>query len=154
MKHKYFFRHKTSTDVHKEKNQECRIQIPSAKDIEQMHNMPAGADEDQFKRLKHMSQVIEAVHSTNPSLPVVTTDFVELPKHWNQLFAAMKKGDEDAALALFAQFPKQDVILQALLAVHSPKYLQEIIIYCIQAQEKGWKQLSPDILITPGHSKY
>lgn len=150
MKHKYFFRHKSSTDVHKEKNQECCIQIPSAKDIEQMHNMPAGADEDQFKRLKHMTQVIVETQSTDSSLPVVTTDVVKLPTHWNQLFSAIKKGNEEAALALFAQLPEQDGLLRALLAVHTQEYIQELIIYCIQAQQKGWKQLSPDILITPG----
>lgn len=150
MKHKYFFRHKTSADVHKEKNQECCIQIPSAKDIEQMRNMPAGADEDQFKRLKHMVQVIAETQSTDSSLPVVTTDVVQLPTHWNQLFSTMKKGNAEAALALFAQFPEKDEILRALLAVHTQEYIQEIILYCMQAQQKGWKQLSPDILITPG----
>ncbi|WP_133138306.1 acetylpolyamine aminohydrolase [Legionella tucsonensis] len=150
MKHKYFFRHKSSTDVHKEKNQECCIQIPSAKDIEQMHNMPAGADEDQFKRLKHMTQVIVETQSTDSLLPVVTTDVVELPTHWNQLFSAMKKGNAEVALAHFAQFPEKDGLLRALLAVHTQEYIQELIIYCIQAQQKGWKQLSPDILITPG----
>ncbi|VEB32417.1 hypothetical protein [Legionella cherrii] len=56
-----------------------------------MHGMPAGADEDQFERLKHMTQVIATTQSKDPSLPVVTTDRVELPEHWNQLFAAMKK---------------------------------------------------------------
>ncbi len=150
MKHKYFFRHMTSTDVHKEKNQECCIQIPSAKDIEQMHHMPAGADEDQLKRLKHMVRVIEDSQSTDSSLPVVTTDVVALPTHWNQLFTAMKKGGAEAPLTLFAQFPENDEILRALLAVHTQEYLQKLITYCIQAQQKGWKQLSPDILITPG----
>ncbi len=148
MMHKYFFRHKVSPDAHKD--QECCIQIPSPNDIKQMHGMPAGADEDQFERLKHMTQVITDVQSTNASLPVATTDLVGLPKHWSQLFAAMKKGDAEVALALFAQFPEQDKILRALLAVHTLKYLQEIIIHCMQAQQKGWKQLSPDILLTPG----
>ncbi|WP_058517223.1 acetylpolyamine aminohydrolase [Legionella parisiensis] len=150
MKHKYFFRAKISPESYKEKTQECCIQIPSAKDIEQMHNMPAGAEEDQFKRLKHMTQVIVETQSTDSSLPVVTTDVVLLPKHWNQLFTAMKKGNEEVALALFAQFPEKDEILRALLAVHTHEYIQKLIFYCIQAQHKGWKQLSPDILITPG----
>ncbi|KTC82385.1 acetylpolyamine amidohydrolase [Legionella cherrii] len=150
MRHKYFFKEKVSPESHKEKNQECLIQIPSAKDIQQMHGMPAGADEDQFERLKHMTQVIATTQSKDPSLPVVTTDRVELPEHWNQLFAAMKKGDENVALTLFAEFPEEDQILQALLAVHTSEYLQQIIRDCIQAQAKGWKQLNSDILITPG----
>ncbi|MCW8398735.1 acetylpolyamine aminohydrolase [Legionella sp. PATHC038] len=150
MRHKYFFKEKTSLESHKEKNQECLIQIPSVKDIQQMHGMPAGADEDQFERLKHMTQVITTTQSKDPSLPVVTTDRVALPEHWNQLFVAMKKGDEDVALALFAEFPEKDQILQALLAVHTSKYLQQIIRDCIRAQPKGWKQLNSDILITPG----
>ncbi|KTD05634.1 acetylpolyamine aminohydrolase [Fluoribacter gormanii] len=148
MKHKYFFGHKVSHTT--DNAQECCIQIPSPQDIEQMHAMPAGADEDQFERLTNMIRVIAEIQSTDSSLSVATTDLVTLPKHWNQLFAAMKKGDAEAALALLGQFPEEDVILQALLAVHTLKYLQELIIYCVQAQKKGWKQLSPDILITPG----
>ncbi|WP_454782931.1 acetylpolyamine aminohydrolase [Legionella sp. WA2022007384] len=148
MKHKYFFGPKVSPNAHNA--QECCVQIPSTQDIDQMHAMPAGADEDQFERLKHMTQVIAKIQSTNSSLPVATTDLVKLPKHWKQLFAAMKKGDAEVALALLAQFPEEDELLQALLAVHTLKYLQELIIFCIQAQKKGWKQLSPDIIVTPG----
>ncbi|CAM2745868.1 acetylpolyamine aminohydolase [Legionella steigerwaltii] len=147
MRHKLFYKNKTSSDSHKE--QECCIQIPSAKDIEQMHGMPAGADEDQFERLKHMTQAIVKIQSKDSSLPVATTDVVKLPEHWNHLFAAMNKGDAKLALAIFAKFPEKDEILQALLAVHTSEYLQEIIMNCMQAQQKGWKQLNSDILITP-----
>jgi len=146
MKHKYFFSDKTSSGVYKE--QECCIQIPSGKDIEQMHGMPAGANEDQYKRLKHMTQVITKTQSIEATLPVVTTDLVKLPSHWNQLFAAMNKGDTKGALALFAGFPEEDEILRALLAVHTSKYLQKIITDCIEAKPKGWKELNSDILIT------
>ncbi|WP_454786067.1 acetylpolyamine aminohydrolase [Legionella sp. WA2024007413] len=148
MKHKYFFGPKVSPSTHNA--QECCIQIPSPQDINQMHAMPAGADEDQFERLQHMTEVITKIQSADSSLPVATTNFVNLPKHWTQLFTAIKKGDAEIALALLAQFPEEDEILQALLAVHPLKYLEQIIIYCIQAQKKGWKQLSPDIIITPG----
>ena len=148
MKHKYFFSDKTSSGVYKE--QECCIQIPSGKDIEQMHGMPAGANEDQYKRLKHMTQVITKTQSIEATLPVVTTDLVKLPSHWNQLFAAMNKGDTKGVLALFAGFPEEDEILRALLAVHTSKYLQKIITDCIEAKPKGWKEFNSDILITPG----
>ncbi|MCW8386581.1 acetylpolyamine aminohydrolase [Fluoribacter dumoffii] len=146
MRQKNFFKQKVSST----KNQECCIQIPSPKDIAQMHGMPAGADEDQYKRLTHMTQVIGDVHATNSSLLVFNTDSVQLPKCWKQLFAEMEKGDAEGTLILFDRIPEKDVILQALLAVHTKEYLQKIIIYCMQAGQRGWKQIAPDVLVTPG----
>lgn len=61
----------------------------------------------------------------------------------------MQKGDEQAALLCFTKIPKKDTLLNALLAVHTSEYLQQIIINCLQAQHKGWKQLNSDIVITP-----
>lgn len=151
MKHKYFFGHKVSHTT--DNAQECCIQIPSPQDIEQMHAMPAGADEDQFERLTNMIRVIAEIQSTDSSLSVATTDLVTLPKHWNQLFAAMKKGDAEAALALLGQFPEEDVILQALLAVHTLKYLQELIIYCVQAQKKDGNNYPQIYLLHLEHLK-
>lgn len=39
--------------------EECAIQIPSEIDNEQMHRMPAGGEEDQYLRIKHMSALIK-----------------------------------------------------------------------------------------------
>lgn len=150
MRHKYFFRHNTSADVLKEKNKNCCIQIPSVKDLEQMHDMPAGAQEDQFERLQHMTQVITEFQSRNPSLPIINTDQVLLPKHWLQLFAAIKEGNQKESLRLLAELPQTDKLLRSILAVHPLSYLHEVVSYCLQAQQKGFKKLSSDILITPG----
>src|SRR5690349_18798995 len=102
---RYFFRHKATSDVHEPKNQECCIQIPSLKDMEQMKRMPAGGTEDQCDRLKHMTQVIKEIQSHNPSLPLKDTDQVSLPPYWNQLFVAMHSGHAEVALTLFRQIP-------------------------------------------------
>ncbi|KTD53354.1 acetylpolyamine aminohydrolase [Legionella santicrucis] len=149
MMHQYFFRQRTSSDVHEAKTQDCCIQIPSLNDIEQMHGMPAGSEEDQFNRLKHMSQLISEIRDNDSDLSVMDTDQVKLPRYWSQLFAAMNKGDEQAALRCFAKIPEEDTILNAVLKVHTPKYLQHIIIDCIQARHTGQKQLNSDIVITP-----
>src|SRR5689334_23108157 len=126
-------------------NQECRIQIPSLKDLMHMYGMPAGGSEDQYTRLKHMVQVVQDTQLSDSSLLVMNTDEVSLPPHWNQLFAAMNTGQIEVALKLFTKMPQNDELLQVLLAVHSQDYLQRIIIDCIQAQQKGWKQLNSDI---------
>ncbi|AUH70721.1 acetylpolyamine aminohydrolase [Legionella sainthelensi] len=149
MMHQYFFRQRTSSEVHEKKTEECCIQIPSLSDIEQMHGMPAGAEEDQFNRLKHMTQLIIEIGDKDSALSVMNTDQVKLPRCWSQLFAAIYKGDAQAALRCFAKIPREDTILNAVLTVHSPEYLQHIIMDCIQAQPKGQKQLNSDIVITP-----
>lgn len=147
--HQYFFRKQTSSDVHETKTEGCCIQIPSLNDIEQMHGMPAGAEEDQFNRLKHMTQLISEIRDNDSALSVMDTDQIKLPRCWSQLFAAMYKGDAQAALRCFAKIPREDTILNAVLTVHTPEYLQRILIDCIQAQTKGQKQLNSDIVITP-----
>nr|WP_058499836.1 acetylpolyamine aminohydrolase [Legionella gratiana] len=149
MMQRHFFRQKTSSDLQVAEVQDCCIQIPSATDIEQMHGMPAGAEEDQFNRLKHMTQVILEIHAIDSALSIIDTDQVNLSRYWSQLFAAMQKGDEQSALVCFTKIPKRDTLLKALLAVHTPEYLQQIIIDCIQAQRKGQKQLNSDVVITP-----
>lgn len=40
-------------------SEECAIQIPSEIDNEQMQRMPAGGEEDQYLRIKHMSALIK-----------------------------------------------------------------------------------------------
>lgn len=149
MMHQYFFRQRTSSEVQEANIEDCCIQIPSVNDIEQMHGMPAGAGEDQFNRLKHMTQLISEICDNDSALSVLDTDQVQLPRCWNQLFAAMYKGEAHAALKCFAKIPEEDTILNAILKVHTPEYLQHIIIDCIQAHHNGQKQLNSDIVITP-----
>lgn len=154
MRHKYFFRHNTSTDVLKEKNKNCCIQIPSVTDLEQMHYLPAGAEEDQFERLQHMTQVITEFQSRNPSLPIINTDQALLPKRWHQLFAAIKEGNRKESLRLLAELPQTDKLLRSLLAIHPLSYLQEVISYCLQAQQKGFKNCPPIFSLHPVLLRY
>lgn len=125
---------------------ECYIQVPSVSDILQMENMPAGAEEDQKQRIMHMLKLLEHYHS---STPVRSTDEMVLPDYWHALFAAINEGNHEAALTLFDQFPAEDSILRALLAVHPKGYLKELIIHSIQALKTGIKTVNADIVITP-----
>lgn len=125
---------------------ECYIQIPSINDILQMKSMPAGADEDQQQRIMNMVTILESHHSLTP---VLSTDEKILPDYWQTLFAAMSMGDHKTALTLFDQFPTEDRILRALLAVHPQGYLTELITYSMQALKTGITQLNSDIIITP-----
>jgi len=129
---------------------ECIIQIPSQKDMAQMRAMPAGGDEDQAHRLMHMAQTIEKIQVQLPSLSVITTDQVSLPKHWSQLLAAIESGDPVKAFDFFKLIPANDTLLQLLLAVHSREYLQQLISFCIEAHQSGRKKINTDILVTPG----
>lgn len=125
--------------------QECVIQIPSEEDNEQMHRMPAGGEEDQKVRIKHMSDVIKK----HEALPIITTQENKLPDYWLQVFTAIDEGDSAKALTLFHLIPQEDIILRALRAVHSEEYLYQLIKCCIQAKHFGFKQLNADIVITP-----
>ena len=67
----HFFRSPDLSSSYTTGTQECCIQIPSAKDIQQMRGMPAGADEDQCQRLTHMVQKIEQIKAQHASLPIM-----------------------------------------------------------------------------------
>jgi acetoin utilization deacetylase AcuC-like enzyme len=121
------------------------IQIPSSNDLASMQHMIAGADEDQFQRLTHMTEVV----LQNNSLPVITTDHTALPDHWSQLFAIIKTGTINEAVDLLNQFPSEDLLFASLRAVHSEKYLIQLINSCIQARSKGFKSLNGDTAVTP-----
>lgn len=124
----------------------CSIQIPSHEDISQMHGMPAGIEtEDQQLRIKHMVELLEGY----PSLPLRTTDEFSISDDWRLLFAAINKGKTEEALSLFNQIHPSDVILGALLAVHSKSYIQQLIVYSINALTTGVTVLNSDIIITP-----
>ncbi|HAU4205133.1 TPA: acetylpolyamine aminohydrolase [Legionella pneumophila] len=126
-------------------SEECAIQIPSEIDNEQMQRMPAGGEEDQYLRIKHMSALIKKYED----LPVITTQETSLPYYWLDLFAAIDEGDTPKAHALFHLLPQDDIILRALRAVHSEDYLYQLIKYCIQAKHFGFKQLNADLVVTP-----
>ncbi|MDR3501085.1 MAG: acetylpolyamine aminohydrolase [Legionella sp.] len=147
-KQNYFFRTRTSkkTSTH----QEYGIQIPSLIDIQQMREMPAGAQEDQYQRLTHMAKKIEQIQSQNSSLPIITTDQVVLPELWSNVFTAIREGDEVAALECLSKIPVRDMLLQAILTTHSFEYLQNLVHYCIQAKVSGALDLDNDVVITPG----
>ncbi|WP_252580621.1 arginase family protein [Legionella lytica] len=147
-KQNYFFRTRTSKNT--SNHQEYGIQIPSPADSQQMHEMPAGAQEDQYQRLTHMAEKIEQIQSQNPSLPIMTTEQVVLPELWSKVFTAIKEGDEVAALEWLGKIPVRDVLLQAILTTHSFEYLQKLVHYCIQARASDVLDLDNDVVITPG----
>ncbi len=145
-----FFRAMASSSSYTTGTPEWCIQIPSTKDRTQMYGMPAGLSERQDQRLTNMVHTIEQIKAEHASLPVVTTDEVNLPAAWEQLFATIMQGDKTAALALFNNIPQHDAILQALLLAHPLEYLQELITYCIVAKSAGTLALESEITITPG----
>ncbi|KTD62294.1 hypothetical protein [Legionella shakespearei] len=121
------------------------IQIPSSDDLANMRHMIAGANEDQLQRLTHMTEAV----LQNDSLPVITTNHTALPDYWRQLFAVIKTGTINEAVDLLNQFPVEDLLLSSLRAVHSEKYLIQLINCCIQARSKGFKALNGDTAVTP-----
>ncbi|WP_298627249.1 acetylpolyamine aminohydrolase [uncultured Legionella sp.] len=146
MQQKFFSTSKIKDYIQPANGRECHIQVPSFKDIQEMKHMPAGASEDQQQRITHMVETVERYHS---STPLTSTDIIVLPDYWQTLFAAINKGTHKTALKLFAQLPAEDNILQALLAIHPPAYLKELITYSIQALRTGIKTLNADIVVTP-----
>lgn len=136
---------KLITEVEASEVHQGSIQIPSSEDMKKMKYMPAGADEDQLQRLTHMAETVQQ----HAPLPVITTDNAALPPHWNQLFATINQGQSDEIVPLLKQFPADDIIFRALLAVHSQDYLLQVISCCIAAKRRGFKQLNADIVVTP-----
>lgn len=124
---------------------ECLIQIPSATDLSAMTAMPAGADEDQQSRLSNMSKLVRQ-HST---LPIKTTDELNLNDAWQQLFKLINLKEKAQALAQLQHLASTDPLLQLIMTIHPIEYLKTMISYCIDAQAKGYKRLNSDILITP-----
>ncbi|WP_165485147.1 acetylpolyamine aminohydrolase [Legionella rowbothamii] len=147
-KQNYFFRTRTSKNP--PNHQEYGIQIPSLTDIQQMREMPAGAQEDQYQRLTHMVKKIGQIQAQNSALPIMTTDEVALPELWSNVFNAIREGDEVTALEYLGKIPVRDMLLQALLTTHSFEYLQKLVHYCIEARSSGTLDLENDVVITPG----
>ncbi len=129
--------------------EECFIQIPAKEHLEKMTMMPAGGEEDQALRLAHMCSVIEHEREQYTNLPVITTEEIELADAWEKVFTAINQGKKKQALELFNQVSEDDVILNALLAVHPKQYLKKLISYSIDALHTGAKTLNSDIVIKP-----
>ncbi|MDR3441639.1 MAG: acetylpolyamine aminohydrolase [Legionella sp.] len=146
----YFLRSSQPSSSYSAATKECVIQVPSTKDIEQMNSMPAGGSEDQRTRLMHMTQIIKQMEKEHLSLLVTDTEHPNLSLEWKKLFAALKTDDKESALNFLAQIPKDDTVLQALLAVHTLKYVQQLVGYSIQAHANGAQKLNSDITITSG----
>ncbi|MFJ1268960.1 acetylpolyamine aminohydrolase [Legionella lytica] len=147
-KQNYFFRSRTLKNT--SNYQEYGIQIPSPADIQQMHEMPAGAQEDQYQRLTNMAEIIQQIQSQHSSLPLINTDQITLPESWSKVFTAIKEGDKVAALRYLSQISVRDIVLQALLTTHSFTYLQRLVHDCIEARASGVLALDNDVVITPG----
>lgn len=103
----YFFRAAAPSSSYTTSTPECCIQIPSTKDREQMQGMPAGLSETQDQRLSNMVRQLEKIKAEHASLPVMTTDQVNLPAAWEKLFVAISQGDETAALAMLIKYRAQ-----------------------------------------------
>ncbi len=126
---------------------ECFIQLPSKEHIDQMNGMPAGGEEDQSKRLMHMTGAV--TKEKHPLLPVITTKQMSMTKGWDELFAAINRGSKKEAFQSLHHLSSQDILLQSILAVHPIDYLEKIISYSIDAQHTGIKKINADIIITP-----
>ena len=150
MPNTFFSKDKKKSDIDEQSIPQCLLQIPSTNDITLMKHMTAGASEDQSERQSHMAQQIIEFENQFPYLPILTTDQVILPEYWYQLFAAINKGKKEQALKLFAEIPSNDIILKSLNAVHTPEYIHELIINCIDSHKTGMKQVNNDIVVTPG----
>lgn len=146
----FFFRSSGSSSSYSTNIPEFCVQVPSVSHRAQMHSMPAGGDEDQEQRLTHMVQVIEQLKQKYSSLFVMTTDKSTLSDPWNELFAAIKNGDEKNAEILLSQISPRDTLLQAILAVHSLDYLKKLVRHSAQAYLTQGLQLNSDITITSG----
>ncbi|MFT4058973.1 MAG: acetylpolyamine aminohydrolase [Legionella sp.] len=131
-------------------NSNCQIQIISERDIKETHGMPAGENEDQFKRLSNMTNKLQHIKEEHSQLPIITTDKVVLPKYWQKLFVAMDHGNETETLELLAKIPEADTILQALLTTHPMSYLRTLISFSIASKAMGMVALPTEITITPG----
>jgi acetoin utilization deacetylase AcuC-like enzyme len=126
--------------------QEYLIQIPSTEDLGHMKRMPAGSDEDQQQRLTHMAELIES----NESLPITSTEAVELDENWVNLFNTIDKGNKAETSRLLERMAhKKDPLLQLILSVHPLEYIQSLVQDCITARAKGFKRLEDDIVLTP-----
>ena len=136
---------KKTDDSELMEEQELVIQIPSDTDIAQMKKMPAGGVEDQMQRIANMVDVIKQY----ATVPIITTEEITLADHWQKLFFLIDAGDTDQACSVLRTLSATDIILQALLAIHSLEYLQQIISYCIKSQHSGSIRLNADIVVTP-----
>lgn len=125
------------------------IQIPAKEYISQMKGMPAGGKEDQQQRLMHMVDTIQEIQGEHSSLPVITSNQVELIKEWGRLFAAINSGDKEKAFLELNKIPPTDIVLQSILAVHPVEYLKVIIGDSIDAIRTGIKKINADVIITP-----
>lgn len=126
------------------------IQVPSATDISMMKGMTAGGTEDQAERLGHMTKKIMAVQQNQNSSALMTTDKINLPTYWTDLFKAINQGQIAQAFRLFKAIPPNDSVLRPLLLVHSQAYLLSVIEHSINAQNTGTYILNSDIIFTPG----
>ena len=128
---------------------ECLIQIPSPLQLTQMKGMCAGGQESQAQRLKHMVAVIDNVRQKHPSLPLVTTNDIQLATYWQDLFSAIDQGNATDAMRILRTIAGTDWLVQAITSVHSVNYLTKLIQNCILAQKTGTKRVGPDLTVTP-----
>lgn len=125
--------------------QQGYIQIPNPCHIEHMHDMPAGADENQDARLQNMIKVI----TSHSNLPIITTEKTLLSNDWLMVLQSIDNGHDVEALLYFDQIAEDDMILQPLLIVHTREYIHQLIKLSIEAQRSGLTRLNSDIVITP-----
>jgi len=115
----------------------CIVQIPAKRDVDRMEDMPAGSKECQARRIKNMVSIIERT----PDINLRTTMDEALAKYWEALFSAINQPNHRnklaTVLALFHQIPDDDPVLKALLAIHPPKYIEQLILSCLSAEEES-----------------
>ncbi|MBN9230805.1 MAG: hypothetical protein BGO90_15125 [Legionella sp. 40-6] len=121
------------------------IQIPAAEHLTWMRDMPAGGAEDQCMRLSNMVAKINELHQQQPHYSLVKTDDLKLSPSWEVFFRLIQSNaNQKDILKEFTRLMEQDDLVQTISAVHSKKYLRQVLQWTLSARNKDILEV-PDL---------
>ena len=122
--------------------------VPCTEDLIAMASLCAGAKESQMQRLGHISHILKNELGDTPSFQTRTsvTQHAVDRLSWQLVFKAIKLNDVTLVKAAFAHIPKEDLLLKALLEVHSYKYLLDLAVQCAELEINEDKEIHADVV--------